>query len=103
MGLTLYICGSSIILRIQRVELLVQPVLSRDPGVDGATDRFDRSWLHDRASPMANRTSLFLRPKKRGPFHLVPVNCEGNFGEAVIGLAVPGKAVSHHHHPLRLS
>src|SRR5258705_8321740 len=28
---------------------------------------------------------------------------EGDLGEAVIGLTVPGKAVSQHHHPLRLS
>src|ERR1700682_2457048 len=28
---------------------------------------------------------------------------EGDLGEAVIRLAVPGKAVGHHHHPLRLS
>src|SRR6266481_5547988 len=28
---------------------------------------------------------------------------EGDLGQAVIGLAVPGKSVSHHHHPLRLS
>src|SRR5260370_13189627 len=30
-------------------------------------------------------------------------NCERDLGEAVIGLAVPGKTVRHHHHPLRLS
>src|SRR5258705_10227240 len=41
-------------------------------GVDRAADRFDRSWLHDRAS-VADLSSLSLRPKKRGPFHLVPV------------------------------
>jgi hypothetical protein len=34
--------------------------------------RFDRRSLHDRA-PTAGRSSLSLRPKKRGPFHLVPV------------------------------
>src|SRR5258707_1134701 len=28
---------------------------------------------------------------------------KGDLGEAVIGLAVPGKTVGHHHHPLRLS
>src|ERR1700686_5892874 len=28
---------------------------------------------------------------------------EGDLGEAVIGLAVPGKTVGHHHHSLRLS
>src|ERR1700686_3808390 len=58
---------------IQRVELLIEPVLGRDPGVDGAADRFDRRSLHDRVSPMASRSSLPLRPKKRGPFQLVPV------------------------------
>src|SRR5258707_8163438 len=73
MGLTLYIGGSSVVLRIQRVELLIEPMLGGDPGVDGAADRFDRSWLHDRASPMANESALSLSPKKRGPFHLVPV------------------------------
>src|SRR4030081_3456130 len=50
MGLTLYIGRGSIVLRIQRVEFLVQPVLGRNPGVDGAANRLDRSWLHDRAS-----------------------------------------------------
>jgi len=42
------------------------------PGVDRTTDRFDRTSLHDRTS-LANRSSLSRRPKKRGPFHLVPV------------------------------
>jgi hypothetical protein len=28
---------------------------------------------------------------------------EGDLGQAVISLAVPGKAVSHHHHALRLT
>src|SRR6266436_6092028 len=28
---------------------------------------------------------------------------EGDLGEAVVGLAVPGKTLGHHHHPLRLS
>jgi hypothetical protein len=27
---------------------------------------------------------------------------EGDLGKAIISLAVPGKAVGHHHHPLRL-
>src|SRR5712675_2658638 len=38
--------------------------------VDRAAERFDRSWLHDRASVVGLSS---LRPKKRGPFHLVPV------------------------------
>src|SRR5258706_5784485 len=73
MGLTFYICGSSVILRIQRVELLIEPMFGGHSGVDRAADRFKRRSLHDRASPMAERSSLFLRPKKRGPFQLVPV------------------------------
>src|SRR5258708_14359400 len=36
MGLTLYVCRGSIILGIQRVEFLIEPMLGRDPGVDGA-------------------------------------------------------------------
>ena len=72
MGLTLYIGRGSIVLGIQRVELLIEPMVGGDPGVDGAANRFDRRRLHDRASA-ASRSSLSLRPKKRGPFHLVPV------------------------------
>jgi len=42
------------------------------PGIDRAANWFDRSSLYDRASN-ANRTFLSLKPKKRGPFQLVPV------------------------------
>src|SRR6266403_2572392 len=38
----------------------------------GAADRLDRRSLHGRAS-IVDRSSLSLMPKKRGPFHLVPV------------------------------
>src|SRR6266850_4470737 len=72
MGLAFDIGGGSIVLRIQRVELLVEPVLSRDPRIDGAADRSDGWSLHDRAS-IVDRSSLSRKPKKRGPFHLVPV------------------------------
>src|SRR6202023_3907384 len=72
MGLTLDIGGGSIVLRIQRVELLVESVLRRDPRIDRAADRSDGWSLHDRAS-IVDRSSLSRKPKKRGPFHLVPV------------------------------
>jgi len=72
MGLTLYIGRGCVVLRIERVELLIQPVVGGDPGVDRAADGFDHRSLHDRASA-AGRSSLSLRPKKRGPFHFVPV------------------------------
>src|SRR5258705_9161960 len=72
MGLAFDIGRGCLVLSVQRVELLVQPVLGGDTGIDSAADRFDRSGLHDRAF-MADRSSLSRRPKKRGPFHLVPV------------------------------
>src|SRR6266576_2690232 len=72
MGLTLDVGGGGLILRVQRVELLVEPVLGGDPRIDRAADRHDGGSLHGRAS-IAGRSSLSRRPKKRGPFHLVPV------------------------------
>src|SRR5258706_10873900 len=72
MGLAFDVGGSGLVLRVQRVELLVEPLLGRDPRVDRAADGLDRSSRHGRAS-VANRPSLSRRPKKRGPFHLVPV------------------------------
>jgi len=54
------------------IELLVEPMFRGDAGVDGTADGPDRSSLHD-CAPASNRSSLSLRPKKRGPFHLVPV------------------------------
>src|ERR1700680_2116693 len=55
--------------------------------------------------PSLNRRSIFPIPEAEEA-RTVPLGaCDGagDFGEAVISLAVPGKAVSHHHHPLRLS
>jgi hypothetical protein len=72
MGLTLDIGGGGLVLRVQRVELLVKPVVGGDPGLDRAANRFDRRSLHGRVST-ADRSALSLSPKKRGPFHLVPV------------------------------
>src|ERR1700733_5257321 len=72
MGLTLYISRGCVVLGIERIELLIQSVIGRDPGVDRAADGFEARSLHDRASAGA-RSSLSLSPKKRGPFHFVPV------------------------------
>src|SRR5882762_11478460 len=72
MGLTLYISRRGIVLGVQRIELLVESMFRGDAGVDGTADGPDRRSLHDRA-PASNRSALSLRPKKRGPFHLVPV------------------------------
>src|SRR5712675_1295636 len=72
MGLALDVGGGGLVLRVQRVKLLVEPVLGRDPRIDRAADRLDRSSPHGRA-PVVDLSSLSRRPKKRGPFHLVPV------------------------------
>src|SRR6266404_6789961 len=47
-------------------------------------------------------STIFFIPKAEEA-RTVPLGAsdgEGDLGEAVIGLAIPGKAVSHHHHPL---
>ena len=72
MGLALDVGLGGLVLGVQRVELLVEPVLGGDPRIDRAADRFDRSEPSWPAS-IADRSSLSRRPKKRGPFHLVPV------------------------------
>src|ERR1700676_1614125 len=41
MRLTLYVGRGSVVLGIKRVELLVQPLIGGDAGVDRAADRFD--------------------------------------------------------------
>src|SRR5260221_179968 len=60
------------LLGVQRIELLVESIFCGDAGVDGTTDGPDRRRFHDR-TPASNRSPLSLSPKKRGPFHLVPV------------------------------
>src|SRR5712675_360562 len=55
--------------------------------------------------PSLSRRSIFSIPEAEEA-RTVPLGAcdgEGDLGEAVIGLAVPGEPVSHHHHPLRLS
>ena len=69
MGLATYIGLCGIILRIQRVEILIETSLGRDPGIDGAAHPFCDGRDH---AVVSTRVSS-LRPKKRGPFHLVPV------------------------------
>src|ERR1700694_4763985 len=72
MGLAFDIGRGGVVLRVQRVELLVEAMLGGDTGIDRTADSFDRRSFHGRASAV-DRSSLRRRPKKRGPFHLVPV------------------------------
>src|SRR6202011_1465800 len=71
MGLALDVGRSGLVLRVERVELLVQPVLGRDPRIDRTADRFDRGCLHDRASTV-DRSLLARRPKQVWPFQAKP-------------------------------
>src|SRR5260370_27231728 len=86
MGLALDVGGSGIVLSIQRIELLVESVFRGDAGVDGTAGRADRRSLYDRAFA-SNRASLSLKPKKRGPVHLVALIAEAALEELALGLA----------------
>ena len=58
-------------LSIEGVELLIQSVLGRFAGIDGAAQRSRGVSLAWRSPPSLDLVDL--RPKNRGPFHLVPV------------------------------
>src|SRR5258706_5714999 len=61
-----------LILGVERVELLVEPMFGGDAGIDRTADRLGRRGLHGRP-PVAGRSALSRSPKNHGPFHLVPV------------------------------
>ena len=58
-----------IVLGVEGVEVLFEPLVGGDPGVDRAANLFRSSRLHDRAS----FDGLSRKPKNRGPFQRVPV------------------------------
>ena len=58
-----------IMLGVQRVEVLFEPVVGRHAGINGAANRFERPVLHDRTSD----AGLSRRPKNLGPFQRAPV------------------------------
>src|SRR6476646_7002361 len=62
-----------------------------------------RTEPHHRAELSFHRRSVLFIPEAKEA-RTVPLGAsdgEGHLGEAVISLAIPGKAVGHHHHPLR--
>src|SRR3954447_26193906 len=67
LGLALHVSSPGLALRIERVEVLLEAVLGRHTGVDGAAQRLRTGFDH-RPQPFWSR-----RPKKRGPFQRVPV------------------------------
>ena len=58
-----------VMLGVERVEVLLKPMLGRYASVNGAADRLGRPALHGRASDC----SLSRRPKNLGPFQREPV------------------------------
>jgi hypothetical protein len=55
-------------LGVQRVEVLLKPMVGRHAGVDGASNRFGSPGLHRRTSDDG-----LSRPKNLGPDQRVPV------------------------------
>jgi hypothetical protein len=65
--LAAHIGFGGVMLGIERVEILLQPMLGGDPGIDGAANPLGGPMAHDCPSVGPRR------PKKRGPDHRVPV------------------------------
>ena len=98
MGLAADIGLRGIVLGVERVEVLLEPLVGRDAGIDRAANRLGRSGLHDEG------VLRWFVPQAE-EFRPVPAGAgdrEGDLGQAGIGLAVPGKAVGQHRHPLHL-
>src|SRR5216684_7290686 len=69
MRLTADVGLRGIVLGVQRVEVLLKPMVRRHTGVDGASNRLGGPALHGRAS----NDGLSRRPKNRGPLQREPV------------------------------
>ena len=89
MGLAPNVGLGGVILCVERIEVLLQAVVRRDPGIDGATHRFfGRSGLHeadDSAWVVAQAEKPWPAPAGAG-------DRQGDLREARIGVAVPGEA-----------
>ena len=68
MGLTADIGLRGVMLGVQRVEVLLQPMVGRHAGIDRAANRLDGPALHGRTSDDG-----LSRPKNLGPDQRVPV------------------------------
>src|SRR2546429_9962744 len=68
MGLTADVSLRGVVLGVQRVEVLLQPMIGRDPGIDRTANGFDCCALHGRCSDGG-----LSRPKNLGPDQRVPV------------------------------
>lgn len=75
MDLALDVCLGRLPPVVEGVELLLQPVIGRDPRVDGAPERLDGSRAMDdlRLIGRCSARTLSLRPKNRDPFQVAPV------------------------------
>ena len=96
MGLAADIGFRRLVLGVEGVELLVEPVLGRDPGIDRAADPLG-VWPSCRLLRAAAQAEE-ARAGPAGAGH-----GKGDLGQAAIGRAVPGKALVEDHDALGLA
>ena len=75
MGLAADISLRSIVLGIQGIKVLLEPLVGRHAGIDRTTNRLRRSGGHGEAS----FDSLSRKPKNFGPLQRVPVIAKVTF------------------------
>src|SRR6516162_7474650 len=62
-----------LVLGVEGIKILVETLVGRDPRVDRAADPSSSRYRLHSGSPALIWGRLSRKPKKRGPFHLVPV------------------------------
>src|SRR5262249_62299142 len=85
MGLTADIRLRSVMLGIERVEVLLEAMVGRHPRGNRAADRLARPFLHGRPSE-----DCLPRPKNRGPDQRVPVMAKATWDRLGEGLPFQG-------------
>ena len=75
MGLTADIGLRGIVLGVERVEVLLKPLVGRDAGIDRAANDLRRAGIHG-ADPFDR---LSRNPKNLGPLQRVPVIANATF------------------------
>ena len=109
MGLALDIGLGCLALVVEGVKILVEAMIGRDPGVDGAAQPLDSSLCPERCR--THRHPSFVRPHvhprvsslglaQAKEARSVPARARDgtrHLRQAFVGAAVPGKAILQHH------
>jgi hypothetical protein len=77
MGLAVNISAGGIVLSIERVEVLLQPLVGRNAGINGTANHLIVLGIHGPTSDLDLDRSR--KPKNRGPFQRVPVIANATF------------------------